>query len=104
MTRKVEGKTFLQRKIGAIKIKYSSSSDEWDSDSDEDSSEDSDIDDGSSSESSNEETSKDEHTSSKFSTKSSVKKNKWKFNKQLKKWAKAKFLKNILTSKLKRGY
>ena len=44
------------------------------------------------------------HTSSKFSTKSSAKKNKWKFNKQLKKWAKAKFLKNILTSKLKRGY
>ena len=58
MTRKIEGKTFLQRKIGAIKIKYSSSSDDWDSDSDEDSSEDSDIDDGSSSESSNEETSK----------------------------------------------
>ena len=39
--------------------------------------------------------SQDEHTSSWFSAKSSAKNNKWKFCKQLKKWAKGKFLKHI---------
>ena len=43
----------------------------------------------------------DEHTSSRFSTKSSVKKNKWKFSKQLKKWARSKFLKRISDQEIK---
>ena len=77
---------------GSRKRKYNSFADESDSDSDEDSSsEDSDIDNGSSSESSKEEMSQDEHTLSRLSTRSPAKKYKWKFSKQLKKWAKAKF-------------
>ena len=97
IARKIKDKTLLKKKNkGFRKIKYSSSSDESDSDSEEDSSsEDSDIDNGSSSESSQEEMSQDEHTSSRFSTKSSAKKNKWEFSKQLKKWAKGKFLKHF---------
>ena len=43
----------------------------------------------------------DEHTSSRFSTKSSVKKNKCKFSKELKKWAKSKFLKRISDQEIK---
>ena len=69
---------------------------ESNSDSEKDSaSEDSDMDNGSSSESSKDEMSQDEHTSSRLSVMSSAKKNKWKFSKQLKKWAKGKFLKHI---------
>ena len=62
-------KTLLKRKIKGQERKYSSSSDESDSDCDEDSSEDSDM----------EEMSQDEHPSSRFSTKSSAKKNNWRF-------------------------
>ena len=87
---------------GSRKRKYSSSTDESDSDSDEDSSsEDSDIDNDSSSESSKEEMSQDENTSSRFSTKLTVKKSKWKFSKQLKKWAKGKYLKCISDQEIK---
>ena len=43
----------------------------------------------------------DEHTSSRLSTKSSVKKSKCKFSKQLKKWAKGKFLKHISDQEIK---
>ena len=63
MARKIKGKTLLKRMIkGLEREKYSSSSDESDSDGDEDSSsEDSDIDNGASSESSKEDMSQDEH-------------------------------------------
>ena len=87
---------------GPSKRKNNSNSDELDSDSEEDSSsEDSDIDNDSSLESSKEEMSQDKHTSSRFSTKSSAKKNKWKFRKQFKKWAKRKFLKHISNQEIK---
>ena len=87
---------------GSRKRKYSLSWDESDSDSEEDSlTEDIDIDNGLSSESSKEEMSQDEPTSPRFSTKSSVKKSKWKFSKQLKKWAKGKFLKHISDQEIK---
>ena len=45
--------------------------------------------------------SQDKHTSSRFSTKSSAKKNKSKFRKQFKKWAKGKFLKHISNQEIK---
>ena len=45
--------------------------------------------------------SQDKHTSSRFSTKSSAIKNKWKFRKQLRKWAKGKFLKHISDQEIK---
>ena len=87
---------------GSRRRKYSSSSHETDNDSEEDSSsEDSDIDNDSSSISSKEEMFQDKHTSSRFSAKSSAKKNKWKFRKQLRKWAKGRFLKHISDQKIK---
>ena len=43
----------------------------------------------------------DDHTSSSFSNKSSSKKNKLKFSKELKKWAKAKFLNHIFVQEIK---
>ena len=45
--------------------------------------------------------SQDKHASLMFSTKSSAKKNKGKFSKQLKKWAKAKFSKHISDQEIK---
>ena len=45
--------------------------------------------------------SQDEHTSSRFSTKSSAKKNTLIFSKQLKEWAKGKFLKHISDQEIK---
>ena len=45
--------------------------------------------------------SQDGHTSSRFSTKSSAKNNKQKFSKQLKKWAKGKYLKHISDQEIK---
>ena len=59
------------------------------------------VDNDSSSESSKEEMSLDEHTSSWFSIKSSGKKNKWKFSKQLKQWAKSKVLKHVSNQEVK---
>ena len=66
-----------------------------------DSSEDSDIDDDSWPEFSNEEMFVDDHNSSRLSIKSSVKKNKWKFRKQMKKFAKDKLLKHISDQEIK---